>query len=331
MILEQETFREFGYYPDELKPQSNKKILAACDDCGKVRAIKKSCYRSLCASCVKKGRIPWNKDKHLTEDHRRKIGEAGKGRTPWNIGKPCSEEAKKKNSEAHKGQVPWNIGLKGFMAGENNPNYGKHHSEETKKKQSEANKGRIPWNKDKPPSEETRREISDANKGRIPWNKGFKGYNAGDKNPMFGRTGESAPMFGKHPSEETKQKNREARKLIKFPKHHTKPERIWQEIVIDKHSLPFRYTGDSSFWIGGKPAINPDFIHLTKKIVVEIFSYWHDPLRRNGKVRYAATLEGRKRILKKYGWKMIVFWDIDLLREDAEEYVLHVLRENKII
>lgn len=55
MILEKETFKEFGYYPSDLKPKSNKKILAACDDCGKVRVIAKADYRALCQTCARKG------------------------------------------------------------------------------------------------------------------------------------------------------------------------------------------------------------------------------------------------------------------------------------
>ena len=214
MILEEETFREFGYYLGELTPKSHKRILAACDKCGKVRIIRKDCYRPLCTSCGHKGHTP-------------------------------SEETRQKLSEAKHGNK--------------HPNYGKH------------------------PSEETRRKISEARKHQI------------------------------------------------LPKHHTKPEKVWQEIAIDKHSLPFQYTGDGSCWVGGSPAINPDFIHLTKKIAVEIFSYWHDPLRRHCKVRYSATLEGRKKILKKYGWKMIVFWQDDLEREDAEVFVLSELRKEGVI
>lgn len=158
----------------------------------------------------------------------------------------------------------------------------------------------------------------------------------GEANPFWGcqHSEETKQMISEansNPSEETRKKMREACKHRVSPTHHTKPEMIWQGIVIDKHSLPFKYTGDGAFWIGENPTINPDFIHLTKKIAVEIFSYWHDPLRRHCKVRYSATLGGRKKILKKYGWKMIVFWQEDLEREDAEKYVLSVLKREKVI
>ena len=56
MILEQETFDAFGYYPSALKPQSDKCILAVCDDCGKARVTSKHHYHILCNSCSQKGR-----------------------------------------------------------------------------------------------------------------------------------------------------------------------------------------------------------------------------------------------------------------------------------
>lgn len=55
MILEEETFEAFGYWPSALTHGSNKPIKAACDDCGKVRKTSKDQYRDLTPSCVQKG------------------------------------------------------------------------------------------------------------------------------------------------------------------------------------------------------------------------------------------------------------------------------------
>lgn len=55
MILEEETYERFGYYPSDLSPKSGRKILAACDDCGIVRVILKSDYHPFCRSCSRKG------------------------------------------------------------------------------------------------------------------------------------------------------------------------------------------------------------------------------------------------------------------------------------
>lgn len=65
-----------------------------------------------------------NKGKHLSEEHKQKIGKAHKGKKRG----PHSEETRRKISEA--------------MRGDKNPMKGKHPSEETRKKLSEAGKGK---------------------------------------------------------------------------------------------------------------------------------------------------------------------------------------------
>ena len=119
-------------------------------------------------------------------------------------------------------------------------------------------------------------------------------------------------------------------KYLKIPNHHTKPELIFEEIC-KKNNLPFKYTGDGSFWIGKDPSINPDFVECNgKKIAVEIFGdYWHSPLQRYN-TPLSQTYKGKKNILKKYGWRLIVFWESDLKREDAEQFVLNTLKKNEI-
>ena len=54
-------------------------------------------------SLAKKGRTPYNKGKHLSEEQKRKIGEGNKGKT-------MSEEARRKISEAQKGHIGYNKG-----------------------------------------------------------------------------------------------------------------------------------------------------------------------------------------------------------------------------
>ena len=100
------------------------------------------------------------------------------------LGKPSgmkdkhpSEESRKKMSEKKKG--------------ENNPLFGKHHSAETCKKISEANKGKHrsaetckkigEARKGKPLSAETHKKLSEAQKGKNHWTKGTHWYNNGVK------------------------------------------------------------------------------------------------------------------------------------------------------
>ena len=90
-------------------------------------------------SLAGKGRTPYNKGKHLSEEQKRKIGEGNKGKT-------MSEEARRKISEA--------------IGGKKHPFFGKHHSEESKKKMSLAKKGKPSHNKGKKMSEEQKKKMS---------------------------------------------------------------------------------------------------------------------------------------------------------------------------
>jgi hypothetical protein len=100
MILQMETLLKYGYLPLDLKPKSNKLILAACDKCGKVRETSKNYYYPLCQSCAHKGRI-------FTEEHKAKLCENHADFTGKNhpgFGKHCTDIAKAKMSIAKKGK-----------------------------------------------------------------------------------------------------------------------------------------------------------------------------------------------------------------------------------
>ena len=124
-----------------------------------------------------KGRTPWIKGKHHSEETKRKIGKKSKGRlhseeTKKKLSEAArnmTEETKKKISEAKKGrQSP----MKGKHRSEefriklSESNKGKKLSEETKKKISKSNKGHLAWNKGKHHTEEAKRKISEAGKGK---------------------------------------------------------------------------------------------------------------------------------------------------------------------
>ena len=52
MIDEEATFRKYGYTSDRWAPQSHKPVIALCDECGDIRAVKKGAYRDLCHKCA---------------------------------------------------------------------------------------------------------------------------------------------------------------------------------------------------------------------------------------------------------------------------------------
>jgi len=101
-----------------------------------------------------------------------------KGSVPWNKGKKGM-------------QVAWNKGKKGMQVGWNK---GKHLSDETKKKLSIANKGK--------------KQSAETIKKRVDANKGFKHSDKTKKQLSESKKGKKNPMYGKHPSEQTRKKMR---------------------------------------------------------------------------------------------------------------------------
>lgn len=100
----------------------------------------------------------WNKGKHLSEEHKRKISESSIGKPCWNKGGHLSEEHKRKIGDANKGK-PMKPEVKEKLL---KFHKGMPLSEETKRKISKTNKGK----KYGPLSDEHRKKISVANKGK---------------------------------------------------------------------------------------------------------------------------------------------------------------------
>lgn len=209
------------------------------------------------------------------------------------------------------------------FSGARNPNYGKPRSEEVKTKFRIANCG-------KRLSEETKDKIRSALIGR-------KRPEVGEKlrgrlisveqrqNLRIIRLGPLNPFYGKHHSEATKEKLRNAqylRKRIRVPNGIE----LRFISICEKHNLPFKYVGDGHVWIAG---CNPDFIHTAqRKIAIEIFGdYWHTPLFLGKALSDRRTEQGRKRLFFKHGWKLIVIWESQFDLPNAEDRVVEHVKE----
>lgn len=149
MILEQETFKKYGYYSKDLKPKSNKKIIAKCNQCGKERILQYGSYYDLCRKCATS-----------SIEYKKKMSDALKGEKNPNYGKHRSEETKQKISEANKNpSEKIRKQISDAMSGKKHPLYGKHHSEDTKNKMSESAKG-------KSKSQIAKQKMSDVKQGK---------------------------------------------------------------------------------------------------------------------------------------------------------------------
>lgn len=104
-----------------------------------------------------------HRGKHLSEEHKKKISDSLKGENNPNYGKSMSDEQKNKISESRTGKY----------AGENHYMYGKHFTEEVKEKLRQSHLGKKLSDScrkkiseaNKNPSEETRRKMSESRKG----------------------------------------------------------------------------------------------------------------------------------------------------------------------
>lgn len=229
-------------------------------------------------------------------------------------------------SKAHIGQVAWNKGKRGILSDETRKRIG----DRTRGKTLEEILGEEKACKIRRISSLTIRRLrkegkmnprlfGSKNPSKRPEIKAIlHEQKLGRRNPMW-RIGKKHPFYGKRHSEEARRKIREKRKLQQIPTSRTKPELKFIEIC-EKYNLPFRYTGDGSFWIEN---VNPDFVECNgKKIAVEVFGdYWHS---RPEKIRED---ELKERTLAKYGWKRIIIWQHELDSLPEETIIDKILKE----
>ena len=313
MILEEETFRKFGYLPNSLAPQSSKRILAKCDECGAIRVISKKDYRVLCHRCVKKA-------KHLSEETRLRLSESHKGIRH-------TKETKRKMSESLKGDKNPNFGKRGPEV----PNWKGGKVKHTCQECGATFFVHSAWIKRGGGKFCSTTCSGKARRGNR--NVNWKGGEVKSKCQECGKEFDVKPSvikrgYGKYCSRSCCSKA-----AIRVQRHSpkrkkTKPEAIFEDIC-KWNNLPFHYVGDNQLWIGkkGRRQLNPDFVEMNgKNVCVEVMGdYWHSPLLNRNMKEYA-TLGFRKKHYKRHKWHPIFIWESDLLRDDAETFVLNILK-----
>lgn len=190
----------------------------------------------------------------------------------------------KRNSKGQfiKGHIPWNKGLKDIHL---NP------STEFKKGHKPANKG-----KPHPYGHKIKKGERISPKTEIK-----KGQHLSRKTEL---TSEKAKALWKN-SDLRKQMLRKQAKSRRN-KQPSKPEKRFMEIN-QKYNLGFIYVVNEGIVIGG---FRPDFIHETKKIIVEILGdYWHTLLKvqERDKRKFSAY--------RKLGWRIVFLWASELKNE----------------
>lgn len=169
---------------------------------------------------------------------------------------------------------------------------GKCHTEETKRKMVKNHKGMLGQHH----SEKTKRKISKSEKGKTVTKETKK------------KMSKEATQRWLNPEYREKVIKNTLKGLLKRPTSLEKQ----MLAIIEKHSLPYRYTGDGSFLIGFK---NPDFVNTNgQKICIEVHprrmcKYWGN--QTPDQYHQTRTIH-----FKKWGWKCLVFFDDDLKNEE---------------
>jgi len=281
-----------------------------CEGCGIIfRVILCRKYRAKYCTrkCYVKHHLIWNKGLTMKTDSRIKsnIGN-NKGRIPWNKGIPRSEETKRKVSETKKRLYKeGKIKLSPYV-------FKKGHISHNRNKTKE---NYLPL-----------RNTSEKMKNR----KFSKEHKEKIKKTHWSKKEElrKIVLAKMHTDEANSKRVSSVIKTLKENKENKRPN-SWENKICElciKHSLPFIYTGDGTFWIKGVNKINknPDFIYKDKKVAIEVYYDYF-------KKKNYGTIENYKKHCEKIynskGWEVIFIDGNDINNENWENKCLDKINE----
>jgi len=101
------------------------------------------------------------------------------------------------------------------------------------------------------------------------------------------------------------------------------------EDLSKEYNLGFKYTGNMSLWLTSNGEhFNPDFVHLDKRIAVEVYAdYWK--IKNYGSVENYISI--RTKLLNDIAWKVVFLNEHDLFSENWKEHCLAKLTNCKVI
>lgn len=109
----------------------------------------------------------------------------------------------------------------------------------------------------------------------------------------------------------TQEEQAEVKRKRAAKKSPNRPESELQSLI---RRLGFKFVGNGKLWID---KFNPDFVHGSKPIIVELFGvYWHKNKKRDNE---------RLKAYRRAGYRTVVVWDLDLI-EDPQKQVMRIAR-----